>query len=98
MSLIPIGGSDLTTFHTCLSASELKTTLVSIRAVNKIHPGGRARHSSAKSSQHRTIPQPDLVRVTDKPKIQGREARLPVLIAALNTACDYQSALFMELV
>jgi len=30
MSLIPIGGSDLTTFHTCLSAWELKTTLVSI--------------------------------------------------------------------
>ena len=39
MSLIPIGGSDLTTFHTCLSAWELKTTLVSIRAVNKIHSG-----------------------------------------------------------
>jgi hypothetical protein len=36
----------LTTFHSCLSAWELKTTLVSIGAVNKIHPGGLARHSA----------------------------------------------------
>jgi hypothetical protein len=40
MSLIPIGGSDLTMFHTCLSAWERRTTLVRIPAVNKIHPSG----------------------------------------------------------
>src|ERR1700693_1627055 len=44
------GGFDLTTFHTCLSPWERKTTLVRIRAVNKIHPGGRRRHSAARSS------------------------------------------------
>ena len=58
MSLIPIGRSE-TTFHACLSASELNNARQTFLAANKIHPGGRARHSSAKSSQHRTIPQPD---------------------------------------
>ena len=59
MLLIPISGSDLTTFHACLSARERKTTLVSTRAVNKIHPGGRTRHSSAKGSPPERFRKPE---------------------------------------
>src|SRR6266851_5190857 len=50
VSLISIRGFDLTAFHKCLSPEERKTILVRIRAVNKIHPGGRRRHSPARSS------------------------------------------------
>jgi len=60
MSLIPIGGSDLTMFHTCLSAWERRTTLVRIPAVNKVPPERTAASlSSKKLSNPRTVPQSD---------------------------------------
>src|SRR6266566_5959901 len=50
VSLISIRGFDLTAFHKCLGPEDRKTTLVRIRAVNKIHPRGHRRHSAPSST------------------------------------------------
>jgi len=56
VSLISIRGFDLTAFHKCLSPENRKTKLVRIRAVNKIHPRGHRRHSTAAVVDPRTLP------------------------------------------
>src|SRR6202030_18586 len=54
MSLILIGGSDLTTSHTCLSAWERKTTLVRIRVCQQNTPGRTRMSLISKEQSTRT--------------------------------------------